>query len=137
MAGEWFWDTSGFFALLNRDDPSHDRAQALVKEAAGQRRGGVTTESIIGETCTLLMARRRPHLIPRFLDLVEQSRSLVTVPVDQALFGRSKDYVRRHLDHEFSFVDCTSFVVMAERGLHEALTTDGHFAEAGCVALLR
>lgn len=137
MAGELFWDTSGFFALLNRDDAWHDRARTLSREAAAARRGGITTEAIIGETCTLLMARRRAHLIPRFLDLIEQSRSLVTVPVDQALFARSKKYLRQHLDHAYSFVDCTSFVVMAERGLHEAMTTDAHFTEAGWVALLR
>ena len=31
----------------------------------------------------------------------------------------------------FSFTDCTSFVVMRELRLREALTTDHHFAQMG------
>jgi uncharacterized protein len=113
------------------------RAAELVRKSAAERRGALTTESVVGETCTLLVARGRAHLVPRFLDMVEQSRWLCTVPVDQTLFTRTKDYLRRHLDHRYSFVDCTSFVVMAERGLCEAATTDAHFSEAGWVPLLR
>lgn len=137
MANDWFWDTSGFFALLNREDSHHRRAKKLVRAAAAERRGALTTESVVGETCTLLVARGRAHLVPRFLDMVEQSCWLFTLPVDSALFTRAKGYLRRHLDHEYSFVDCTSFVVMAERGLLEAVTTDAHFSEAGLVPLLR
>jgi hypothetical protein len=37
----------------------------------------------------------------------------------------------RHGDKDFSFTDCTSFVVMRELRLREALTTDRHFAQAG------
>lgn len=34
-------------------------------------------------------------------------------------------------------VDCVSFIVMQERGITEALTTDEHFEQAGFRALLR
>ena len=37
---------------------------------------------------------------------------------------------------DYSFADCASFVVMRELGLRQALTTDGHFHEAGFEALL-
>ena len=101
------------------------------------RRGGVTTQWIVGECCTLLMARRRQHLIPRFLERTERSRSLSVIVADDALYTRAKAFLRRHLDHEYSFADCASFVVMEERGLNEALTHDAHFVEAGKMALLR
>ena len=39
-------------------------------------------------------------------------------------------------DHRYSFTDCSSFVLMAELGLKQALTTDRHFIEAGFQALL-
>ena len=40
-------------------------------------------------------------------------------------------------DQDWSLTDCTSFTVMRERGIIEALTGDHHFEQAGFVALLK
>jgi predicted nucleic acid-binding protein len=40
-------------------------------------------------------------------------------------------------DKEWSLVDCSSFIVMQQRGLTEALTTDHHFAQVGFIRLLK
>ena len=37
----------------------------------------------------------------------------------------------RYRDKDFSFTDCTSFILMRELKLREALTTDHHFVQAG------
>ncbi len=39
-------------------------------------------------------------------------------------------------DKEWSLTDCISFVVMEERGLIGALTSDHHFEQAGFSVLL-
>jgi predicted nucleic acid-binding protein len=39
-------------------------------------------------------------------------------------------------DKDWSLTDCLSFMVMAERQLHKALTSDRHFVQAGFEALL-
>ena len=44
---------------------------------------------------------------------------------------------KRFADKEFSFTDCTSFVLMRRLGLHEALAFDGHFTQAGFAELRR
>ena len=41
MAGEIFFDTSGFFALLNTDDPHHRLASTSLARAKEEKRGGV------------------------------------------------------------------------------------------------
>ncbi len=46
-------------------------------------------------------------------------------------FEGAKIYLRRHADPGYSFTDCTSFVVMRELRLHDVLTNDHHFTEAG------
>ena len=73
MAYEVFIDTSGFYAQWDRNDRAHEKVKAWL----GQNQGKfipVTTEWVIGETCTLLMARRAPHLIATFLDQLAASR---------------------------------------------------------------
>ena len=88
MAGVLFFDTSAFFALLNSDDPHRGRACDILSRAAVEKRDGVTTQWIVGECCTRLVARRRPHLVARFLDLTERSQSLTVIEADDALFAR-------------------------------------------------
>ena len=137
MAAEVFWDTIGFFALLNTDDPAHAKARQLAATILAGRKRNVTSDWVIGECCTLLVARRKPHLVSRFLDYADNSRGIFVVPCETTLMTRTKTFLRQRLDHAYSFVGCASFVIMAERGILEAATTEEHFAEAGFVPLLR
>src|ERR1041384_7221470 len=105
MASEVFWDTSGFFALLNSDDAAHPRAKAWLAAAAG-RRASVTTEWIIGECCTLLVARKRAHIVPSFLDFTTASRALTIINPEIQLIAEAKVFLRKRLDQSYSFTDC-------------------------------
>jgi len=44
---------------------------------------------------------------------------------------KARDVFFRHRDKSYSFTDCTSFVVMKELKLKQALTTDRHFRQMG------
>ena len=44
-------------------------------------------------------------------------------------------WLRRHDERAYSFVDATSFALMREMGITEALAFDGDFAAAGFVEL--
>jgi uncharacterized protein len=46
-------------------------------------------------------------------------------------FAAARQFMLKHLDQEFSFTDCTSFIVMKELRLQDALATDKHFRIAG------
>jgi len=135
MASEVLFDTSGFFALMDTSDATHRRSVTLVAERAGKFRP-VTTEWIIGETCTLLIARQRPHLIVRFLDYLDRSAALIVVNPDGTLLASAKSFIRKQAERGYSFVDCLSFCLMRERRIREALTTDDHFRKAGFEPLL-
>jgi predicted nucleic acid-binding protein len=44
--------------------------------------------------------------------------------------------LQSRLDKDWSLCDAVSFVLMQQRGVTEALTTDHHFEQAGFVRLL-
>jgi predicted nucleic acid-binding protein len=135
MAGDTFFDTSGFFALINKRDPMHGKAVRWV-EKQRKRIRPVSTEWVIGETCTLLVARKRSHLVARFLDYIDDSAALVLVNPDEMLLHAAKAMIRQQTEQGYSFVDCISFCLMKERGIRNAFTTDTHYRKAGFSALL-
>ena len=135
MANEVFFDTSGFFTLMDERNSLHEKAVKWLRSRRGQVRP-VTTEWVVGETCTLLVARKRPHLVAKFLDYLDRSAALLLTNPDDTLLCSAKAMIRRQAEQGYSFVDCLSFCLMSERRIAEALTTDAHFRKAGFTALL-
>jgi predicted nucleic acid-binding protein len=137
MAAEpLFIDAGGFYALVSPQGESHKLAVGIMNEAARQRRRAVTTDYIIDETATLLRARGLTRLLAEFFRLTEESQALTTEWVTPDRFAAARRFVLKHLDQEFSFTDCVSFVVMKEFRLTDALATDNHFRIAGFNPLL-
>ena len=135
MTRDIFCDTSGFFALFNPRDPAYEKALKWMKQFEGRVRI-VTTEWIIGETCTLFVFRKKPHLVVSFLDYIERSTALLSVNPDDFLLASAKKFIKQRSGEGYSFVDCISFCLMKERGIRQALTTDKHFQKAGFEVLL-
>ena len=136
MAREVFLDSSGLYALADRQDPAHAAAQQRVHRLASGGSRLILTDYILDESITLARARAGVMAALKLLQIVEQSNALTLVWVGEERFDLAKAYFRKHADHDFSFTDCTSFVVMRELKLKEALTTDRRFAEAGFRPLL-
>lgn len=136
MAADLFLDTSGLYALGDHRDPCRDKARKVVagRVSAGSRL--LLTDYVLDEACTLAKARAGSYAALRLLELVEASAGFRMEWIGPDRFEAAKAYFRKHADHDYSFTDCTSFVVMRELRLRDALTSDHHFAEAGFRALL-
>ena len=77
---------------------------------------------------------------PKFLTILEaigNDPAVTLVEASGALFQPAVDLFRHRPDKEWPLTDCTSFVVMEEQQIREALTADAHFVQAGFVALLK
>jgi predicted nucleic acid-binding protein len=131
MAGrEVFVDTSALYALVDKNDANHLVARETAARLARAGRRIVATDYIVAETVNLANARGGAIVGTRVLDLIEQSAGIRLEWVGMDRFAMAKAFFRKHFDHGYSFTDCTSFVVMRELRLGEALTTDRHFVEA-------
>ena len=94
----------------------------------------LTTNLVVGETWTFLRRKDGHATGVGFLDrvdtLTDEARLVVhRVNEDQEL--AAWEWLRRHDERAYSFVDATSFRVMADRRLREALAFDHDFAAAG------
>jgi len=132
-----FIDTSGFYALLVRGDTAHSDASEIIGSLRDSRAGAITTDYIIDECLTLFKARGVAQICERFLSMFRDSRAMRVEYIGAERFERAKLFYMKHIDHSYSFTDCTSFIVMNSFKLNEALTTDTHFTEAGFKALLK
>ena len=82
-----------------------------------------------GEVQIFYMAKKKSMNPEKFLD-TSYAIALSSSTDDYHL------YCQRN-DKNWGIVDCISFIVMEERRITEALTTDIHFQQAGFRALLR
>jgi len=133
---EVFVDTSGLYALIDKNDASHRAARDAVAKILRDGRRLLVTDYVIDESVTLAKARGGASVASRVLDLVEQSQGIRIEWIGPERFAATRAYFRKHAHHDYSFTDCSSFVVMRELRLDQALTTDRHFVEAGIRAVL-
>jgi uncharacterized protein len=136
MAAEIFIDTSGFYALLVRADDRHRQALDVMRKAGKRTQRFITTDYVMDETATLLMARRCFSVIPTLFETVSASKACRVVWMDAARFEKTQRVFIKNIGNAWSFTDCFSFILMRELRLREALSKDTHFRDSGFTPLL-
>lgn len=131
-----FVDTAGWMALVDATDHAHANARQI--RDAWLRDGGVliTTDYVVDETLTLIRMRLGLRAAARWWTQVDTSTRIRWESIDPARAEKARAWFFGWADKSFSFTDCTSFVVMVELGIRQALTTDRHFRQAGFESLL-
>ncbi len=127
-------DTSGFLCLIHKDEPEHTDAVRLYSEAPFY----LTHSYILDEFVPLAYSRKLPRSQSlKFSRQVLTDTSIEIVWVDVRLHESALSLLEKRMDKSYSLCDAVSFVIMQERGLAEALTTDRHFEQEGFVRLLK
>src|SRR5262245_35678807 len=123
-----FADTSFFIALINVDDEYHAQAVARLKDLSSRIVSSAWVLAELGNFVARTPARSRFAALIR--DLVERVKVRL-IPAAQRDFEAALRLFDRRRDKEWSFVDCTSFVIMQRLDITVALTSDHHFRQAG------
>jgi hypothetical protein len=126
-----FVDTAGWMACADAADPVHGPACAARDEALGAGRLLVTTDYVVDETLTLIRMRLGIASAEAWWAQVEGSSRVRHEAIDALRADKARAVMFRHRDKDYSFTDCTSFVVMKELRLKDALTADRHFRQMG------
>jgi hypothetical protein len=131
-----FLDTALVLALSIKTDVYHQPALTIATQLKRNATPLVTTRAIIVEIGNSLSKLRYRQVARQLLQTLEADPQLEIVPLSERLYQKAFQLFGSRPDKECGLIDCISFVVMPERGLTEALTTDKHFPQAGFRALL-
>jgi len=129
-----FADTYFYLAVLNARDPAHKRAVDVSRAFRGRV---VTTEFVLLELADAMAPPPARQAFGRFYSSLRADPGLEIVGASADLWERGRRLYDGRPDKYWSLTDCTSFVVMGDQGITEALTGDHHFEQAGLIALLK
>ena len=129
-----FVDTSFLLALVLADDEYHERAAAWQRTIAGDL---ITTEYVLVELGDALATETLRGLAVELITLLRADANVQIVPASTTLMDEGLALFRARTDKGWGLTDCISFVTMQRNGVHDALTSDHHFEQAGFRALLR
>ena len=128
-----FADTSGFFALLVKNDYMYFKARENFNYFAEKNVQLVTSSFVLVETAALL--QRRIGMAPvhdfntKILPLLE------IIWVDDKWYARAMQRLLIQNNRNVSLVDCLSFEIMDSLEIECAFAFDKHFEENGFTML--
>jgi predicted nucleic acid-binding protein len=128
-----FADTAYYVAVLNERDSLYPNAKTYAAQPDWTY---VTTEYVLVEVANFYSrSGRRGHFVT--LDArLRTAQNTVIIAANSELYRAGLALFAARPDKEWSLTDCTSFAVMTDRKMTDALTADAHFTQAGFKALL-
>ncbi|HIK17896.1 MAG TPA: type II toxin-antitoxin system VapC family toxin [Leptolyngbyaceae cyanobacterium M33_DOE_097] len=128
-------DTSGLLCYIHQNELQHQEAVQLLNKASKK---SLTHSYILAELIALAWIRRfpRPAVLAFVMDLLDNP-DIETIWVEEKTHREAMQLLIERQDKTYSLCDAVSFVLMRQRGMTEALTTDRHFEQEGFVKLLQ
>lgn len=128
-----FADTCYFLALGTPRDRLHRQAVALQ---AWLNKPLLTTEWVLTEVADALAAPATRARFAALMDRLSARRDVRIASMDHEHFKKGCALYLQRMDKGWSLTDCISFLIMWQRGVKTALTTDQHFVQAGFQILM-
>lgn len=132
-----FLDAAYAIALSCPADQFHAAAIALAEDLEVNGARLITTSAVLLEIGNALAKLQHRRAAAQLLAALCADPTVEIVPLSDQLFDLAMKLFSERQDKEWGLTDCLSFVVMSERGITQALTTDEHFQQAGFKVLLR
>ena len=138
-----FVDTCGWIALNNKRDTFFDKAQRINKELLTKSYRYITTNFVLDETYTALLDKANHFITVNFGESIRKANTVDVIYITKDIEDRSWNLFKRYSDKDFSFTDCTSFIIiqdlirhMGQKFERKIFTNDKHFKQMGYELLL-
>lgn len=136
MKAEVSLDAAYAIALSVPKDSYHERAVLLADAMEAAKTCMITTHVVMLEIGNALSKQRYRQIAVALLQSLEVDPNITIVLLSENLHARAFRLYCDRADKEWGLTDCVSLVVMQDRKISEALTTDEHFQQSGFRALL-
>jgi uncharacterized protein len=132
----YFADTSFWIALSSKRDQYHARAVAWSLSLIQRQSTLVTSEAVLWEWMNALSDAPTRRFVAEGYRRCQIDPQIEIVPFSRERNDAAVRLYEARPDKTWSLTDCLSFVIMEQRQLTEAITTDRHFEQAGFRALM-
>jgi predicted nucleic acid-binding protein len=126
-----YLDTSGLYAVFDRDDVNHSRAKTAWEEWLREGATFLTNNYVLLETAALLQHRVGIAAVRALHEDVTPLLQVDWISEEQHRAG--VEAVLAAARKRLSLVDCVSFQSMRNRGVRTVFCFDAHFREQGFV----
>jgi Predicted nucleic acid-binding protein, contains PIN domain len=122
--------------MLNPKDGLH--AKALEVSATFGRSRIVTSEMVLTEVLNAFAAKGESlrNAACALVDQIRSNANAEIVPMTSNAFREAMERYRGRTDKTWGLTDCTSFLLMEQKGITDALSADRDFQQAGFKRLL-
>jgi predicted nucleic acid-binding protein len=99
----------------------------------------VTSEMVLTEILNHFSKRGNflRYAAANFIESLQENPAITIAPQTDSIFQRALILYKQRPDQVWSHTDCSSFCIMQQQNILEALAYDKHFEQAGFIALLR
>lgn len=126
-------DTSAIVAYFDGNDLNHNKFRMLVDKIVKYKLKLLITDYIFDECITTILSRVGHYNALKAGEFILGSKIIELVWLDESIIMKAWEYFKKHADKEYSFTDCTSFILMKEMKINDYFAFDDDFSKAGFV----
>jgi len=133
-----FIDTGAWIALNNKRDGYHLSALNANKDFLDNGYFYVTSDYVLDETYTLIrydVGHKRAVEFGKEIKLLQKTAKINIVYTTQDILEKAWEVFENFSDKDFSFTDCTSFIIMETLKINKAFSFDKQFEQYGLIRL--
>ena len=124
-------------ALVSPRDTYHDIALNLSSRIQSESIKLITGDAVLLEIGASLSRLAYRAAAIKILHSLRQDPQVEVIALNSRAMDDAISLFCARPDKEWSLTDCVSFELMRTHDLHEALSADSHFEQAGFAALMR
>ncbi len=134
-----FADTGFWVALLHKKDRWHQQAIKISQNLQSQKKNIVTSEMVLTEFLNFFskfdtQIRQEAGLT---VQKMQSHPNVMIIAANNQQFTKALEFYLKRPDKGWSLTDCSSFQIMEELELTEAIAHDKHFQQAGFITLFQ